>query len=192
MKDIITNYFTNIPTLQTERLILRKITPLDIDDVFEYAKDPSVSSFLLWRPHKNREFTRIYLSVLDEKYDKGQFYDWGVEYNGKMIGTVGFSQIDLNNNTAEIGYVLNSSYWGVGLATEAAKAIIKIGFETFGFDKIYAKCIWGHKSSINVMNKCIMSKEAYTETIFSKGKLKKIYVASIIKDFYLEHKDLFN
>ena len=53
--------FKNIPTLKTERLILRKISKNDLDDIFEYSSDPEISRFLLWSAHENKRVTKFIL-----------------------------------------------------------------------------------------------------------------------------------
>ncbi len=47
--------FENFPVLETPRLILRKISLKDAQDIFDYAKDPEVSKYLSWEPHKSFE-----------------------------------------------------------------------------------------------------------------------------------------
>lgn len=116
--------FKNIPTLKTERLVLRKIKESDFRDVFEYSSDPEVPKYLLWNPHVSLDHTKLYLKNISKLYKRCEFYDWAITYNGKMIGTVGYSSISLIEQWIEIGYVLNRRYWGLGIATEAVKKII--------------------------------------------------------------------
>ena len=56
--------FKNPPTLETERLILKKITKSSLLDVHEYRSDKEVSRFLLWRPDESREITERYLEYV--------------------------------------------------------------------------------------------------------------------------------
>ena len=65
--------FKSIPTLETERLILRRMKTTDLYDVFDYAKRYEVSEFLLWYPHDELGFTKKYLKVVDTKYKRGEF-----------------------------------------------------------------------------------------------------------------------
>ena len=116
--------FKNIPTLKTERLVLRKIKESDFRDVFEYSSDPEVPKYLLWNPHVSKEHTKLYLKNISKLYKRCEFYDWAITYNGKMIGTVGYSSISLIEQWVEIGDVLNRRFWGLGIATEAVKKII--------------------------------------------------------------------
>ena len=180
--------FVRIPEIKTERLTLRRITTKDLFDVFEYAKDPGVSQYLLWYPHISINDTKRYLNTVDTLYRKGRFYDWGVELNGKMIGTVGFSSFDIDNNSAQLGYVITQGFWGQGIATEAALTIIKFGFEKLGLRRIYARCIRGNEASVAVMKKCKMTFEGLArDGILVKGRYCDIITYSITFNEYREY-----
>ncbi len=170
------NIFKNIPEISTERLTLRKITKKDLDDIFEYSSDPEVSKYLLWRPHENKRETRTHLNNIIKKYKAGQFYDWGIIFDGKMIGTCGFSKIDILSDTAEAGYVLSRPYWGRGIAPEALLAVINFGFNVLGLRRIECICIEENKRSLNVMKKCGMKVifPPKRETVKQGEKIKNI------------------
>lgn len=155
-KEKIKSIFSNIPTIETDRLILRRILPSDFRDMYEYSCSSVVTKYLLWKPHKSIEYTRQYSLYLQDRYRIGEFYDWAitVKGDGKMIGTVGFSAIDFNNNSAEIGYVLNESYWHHGYASEAIRAVLKFGFIRLEFDKISAKYMQKNSASRRTLDRC--------------------------------------
>ena len=180
------NIFKRIPTLKTERLILRKIKKTDIDDVYEYASDPLVPKYLLWSEHKTKEYTKDYLKYLSKLYKQRKFYDWGIIYKEKLIGTVGFSSINIKNNSAEIGYVLNRSFWGFGIATEAVMEILQFGFITLNLSKIEAIFLPENHQSRRVLEKSNMKLEQIRHSaLLVKGKYQDIEVYSILKDEYL-------
>ncbi len=149
--------FRDIPTLYTPRLILRKIDARDIDDIFEYARDKRVSDFLLWDPHKDRTFTTRFVENIERGYKELKYFTWGVEYQGKMIGTCGFSVFDIPNNSAQVGYVLSADYWNMGIASEATKRVIEYGFDTLELSKIEARFIKENVHSQRVAEKCGMT-----------------------------------
>jgi len=188
--------FSNIPTLRTQRLTLRKIKPEDSADMFEYSRIPDVSEYLLWTPHKNEDYTRDYLEQLQSQYRDGYFYDWAVVLpvrdssslygvRQKMIGTCGFTSISLDNNAAEIGYVLNPNYWGYGFAPEAVMAVLDFGFNKMGFNRIEARYIVGNDRSLRVMQKCGMTFEGIKrELMYVKGEYRDIGSCAILKREY--------
>ena len=185
--------FSRMPTLETDRLVLRPMRMFDAFDMYAYARLPETSRFLTWSPHQDIEYTKNYLAFIIGKYRAGEFYDWAVtlkEEDGKMIGTCGFSRIDFVNNIGEIGYVISPEYSGKGYATEAAKKIIDFGFSNLGFNRIEAKYIIGNDKSRSVMQRCNMTYEGtLRSSMMVKGKYVDIGVCSIISDEYIDLKN---
>lgn len=181
--------FKKIPTVTTERLILRKMLPTDADDMFEYAQNPIVTQFLLWEPHVTRKFTQSYLKFIQSQYAGAMFFDWAVTLadSGKMIGTCGFSLIDTENDGAEIGYVINPDFWGNGYATEALLRVMSFGFGVLGLHRIYVRIMAGNIASENVAKKCGMRHEATLySSLMVKGEYRTIKIYAILRDeFYM-------
>lgn len=179
--------FKSIPTLSTERLVLRRMERKDVDAVYEYASDPEVSRYLLWYPHRDIFDSREYLKIVDRKYKRGEFYDWGITLVGydKVLGTCGFTSFNIDENSAEIGYVLNRRFWGNGIASEAARAVITFGFEVLGLDLIYAKFIPENKGSRRVLEKCHMHYDTRQHSsVECKGRMVDVDVYSISRAEY--------
>ena len=181
--------FKNIPTIKTERLVLRRIEKRDLDDIFEYSNDSEVSRYLLWSKHESKSETKAYLTRVIKKYKIGQFFDWGIEYEGKMIGTCGFSKLDVLNDTAEIGYVLNRQFWGLGIAKEAASAIINFGFRTLSLLRIEARYIEDNLRSKRVLEKCGFTHEGVLRKSLKKnGFMKNVCTCSILSEDFFHQK----
>ena len=185
-RDFIHEVFSKIPTLETERLILRPMRMFDAFDMYEYSKNPETSKFLTWSPHPNLEYTKNYLAFVIGKYKSGEFFDWAVVLKGseeKMIGTCGFSKIDFSNDCGEIGYVINPDFHGNGYATEAAKRIIEFGFETLKLHRLEAKYIIGNDASLRVMKKCGLTYEGTARSaMLIKGSYADIGICSLINE----------
>lgn len=176
--------FSNIPTLKTDRLILRKITIDDVEDMYEYSSDPLVTEFLTWAPHPDQTHTLEYINYLQTRYRTGDFYDWAVIWKdtGKMIGTCGFTRFDYANNCGEIGYALNRAYHGLGIASEAVDATINFGFSKLGLNRIEGKFIIQNEASKRVMEKNGMLFEGIRrQGMLIKGKYRDIGVCAILK-----------
>lgn len=176
-----------MPTLETERLILRPMRVSDADDMFDYARREDVTTYLLWAPHPGKSYTESYLRYLQGRYALGEFYDWAVveKEGGKMIGTCGFTRIDFPHDGGELGYVLNPDYHGRGYATEAAERVLRFGFEVLELHRIEAKFIKGNEASLHVMEKLGMQFEGYRrDGMLVKGSYRTIGVCAILKDEY--------
>ena len=185
--NFLSRLFSKIPTLETDRILLRELKRSDAKDVYEYSANPKTSEFLLWEVHKSQEYTKEFIDYVISKYKSGEYNDWALVYkfNNKMIGTCGFTKIDQENNVAEIGYVINPEYWNLGLATEAAEAVIKFAFDTMKMNRVEAKFMYGNDASLAVMRKLGMKFEGYhRDMLFVKGKDRTIGYAAILRSEY--------
>ena len=190
-KEAICRIFSHMPELQTERLILRRMRVSDAEDMYHYARRPEVTRYLLWSPHPDIYHTQDYLRYLATRYAAGTFYDWGVilKQNGRMIGTCGFTTIDCAHDAAEIGYVLNPDYHGMGIATEAAEAVLAFGFDKLLLHRIEARFMEGNDASLRVMEKVGMRFEGWRrESMLVKGSYRTIGYSSILFDEYAKRK----
>ncbi len=179
--------FSHMPTIETGRFILRKVTLDDVDDMYEYAKEAEVTKYLTWSPHVDKAHTFEYVSYLQNRYKVGDFFDWAVvcKDSGKMIGTCGFTRFDYPSNAAEIGYVLNPDYHGQGIATEVLARVIRFGFEKLALNRIECRYMIENPASRRVMEKNGMSFEGVCrEGMLIKGKYRNIGICSILRSEY--------
>ncbi len=69
--------FSDLPVIETERLILKKVVPENANDMYAYSSLDQVTRYLLWNPHLNIEETKGYIDYLQKQYRKGNYADWG-------------------------------------------------------------------------------------------------------------------
>ena len=183
-KETVFRVFSNIPVLQTARLTLRKLTPRDAVDLYDYAHREDVTRYLTWNPHPDIAYSREYLEYLQGRYAGGMYYDWGIVYraNEKMIGTCGFTSFNCTHDKAEIGYVLHPDYWSKGIAVEAVKTIIDFGFQKLNLHRIEANFIKENARSLRVMEKAGMTLEGYQkEAMLVKGRYVTVGTCAILR-----------
>lgn len=179
--------FRDPPILETGRLILRRIEDADYVDMYDYSKREDVTRYLLWSPHPSPRYTKGYVHSLRHQYRNGQFYDWAIILKGgPMIGTVGFTRLDPQNNCGEIGYVLNPRFHGRGYATEAARAVLKFGFVHLGLNRIEAHYMAENLASRRVMEKLGMRYEGtLRQSMRVKGVYRDIGICAITRSEYV-------
>ena len=186
-KETVFKVFSNMPTLHTERLSLRPMHPIDAEDMFDYARRPEVTKYLLWREHEDIYFSRDYLNYINRRYALGDFYDWAIidHESRRLIGTCGFTKIDTANNSAEIGYVLNPDFHRRGFGSEAVRRILKFGFEELNLNRIEARFMQGNEASLALMRSVGMTFEGYMrDLLFVKGSYRTVGVSSILRSEY--------
>lgn len=164
----------DLPTLETERLILRKMTPNDARAVFAYASDPEVTRYVLWEAHRSIEDSRAVVELVVSRYESGGEPEWGIVYKGdySFVGTCGIVSWEPEHARAELGYALSREYRGRGLMPEAVRAMISFGFGRMGLNRIEARCIAENSASARVMQKAGMS---YEGTLRQRERIKGEY-----------------
>jgi len=171
-------------SLETERLTIRRMNRNDADDMYEYARLEEVTKYLLWSPHPSRDYTYAYLASVQKYYKNGSYHDYAVVLrpSGRMIGTCGFSNVHERDNAAEIGYVINPAFSGMGYATEAVTAMLRFGFCNAGLNRIEARYMAGNDASRRVMEKCFMTYEGmHRQSMFVKQRYVDIGTCAILK-----------
>lgn len=114
----------NTPTLNTERLILRKFTEDDLEALYAIYSDEEVNRFLPWFPLKNLEETRTFFKERYEtQYEKPQAYAYAICMKTDNV-PIGYINVDMEDHH-DFGYGLRKEFWHRGIVTEAAKAVIK-------------------------------------------------------------------
>jgi ribosomal-protein-alanine N-acetyltransferase len=176
--------FSEFPTLETRRLLLRKITLDDAPAIFAYASDPQVPVYMPWAPHQSIAETYEYLAHVIGRYQQGWPGPWGIVHKGdaKLIGTCAFGMWEREHNRAELGYVLNRDYWGQGYMPEAVRTIVDFGFRHMGLNRIEARCEVPNTGSARVMEKVGMAFEGVLrEQIYEKGSYRDMKIYAILR-----------
>ena len=177
-----------MPTLETPRLRLRKLSMRDAQDIFEYSQDPHVARYVLWDAQRNVSEARGYIRYMLRKYRMGDPASWGIDWkeNGKIIGTIGFMWIQKENAAAEVGYSLSRGYWNRGIMTEALEAVLRHGFRSMNLNRIEAQHELPNTASGAVMRKCGMRHEGtLRQRLMNKGKFVDVELYAILRSDYL-------
>jgi len=172
--------------IETERLIIRKFTIDDAKDVFDCCNDYEVVKTTLGMPWPyTEEVAKGWISKQVNRQEEGVCYEFAICFKdnpNKIIGCVSLIDINPVAKRGEMGYWVGRKYWRKGIATEAAKAMIKYGFETLGLHSIIARYFDINPASGRVMEKCGMN---YVGTIrdneFRFGKYYNVGYYEIIQ-----------
>ncbi|MBQ8002273.1 MAG: GNAT family N-acetyltransferase [Clostridia bacterium] len=146
--------------IKTDRLLLRKFNTSDAEAIFStWTSDERVAKYTSWYAHKSIDDTRAYVEYMTSK-NKLSDYNWIIESDDKVIGSINVCYSDEHLEIAGIAYVLAHDYWGKGYMTEAAKAVINFLFNYVNYRKIIAGCYSENIGSSKVMEKVGMKREA--------------------------------
>jgi [ribosomal protein S5]-alanine N-acetyltransferase len=144
--------------METDRLILRRFTEDDWQDLYEYLSQEIVVKYEPYGIFNEEECKQE--AIRRSKDDA--FWAVCMKENKKLIGNIYFQQLEpIAFMTWEIGYVFNPAYHGKGYATEASRKIIQFGFEKAGAHRIIGKCNPENTSSWKLMERLLMRREAH-------------------------------
>lgn len=149
-------------TVETQRLILRRFTEDDAQNMYDnWACDPEVTKYLRWAPHQSVEVTSGLLKSWVALYKEPNYYHWAIvlKENDMPIGSIGILDVSELDDSGEIGYCMGKNWWGQGLMTEAAKAVIDFAFKKAGFHRLEAYHSVNNPASGRVMQKAGMTRE---------------------------------
>lgn len=177
-----------LPTLIGKKVTLRSPNPKDLVSFFYFASKPSIGPNAGWFPHKNLDETRM---ILDLHIKENNLWAITLGRDDVMIGT-----ISLNNQTkdrffgqgAEIGFVLDDTYWNQGIVTEAVYLVMKYVFTTLSYD--YLKVA---HADFNTASKRVIEKSGF-KFIYKKHKkyienpnINYVLYYEITKKEFFEH-----
>jgi len=160
--------------LETERLVIRDWKLCDWESVRPLATDARVLRHISpsepWADERVRGFVEQAIALSESR----GWILWPVIHrrDGLLIGTCGFWHSFLPD--VEIGWRLHPDYWGEGLMTEAASAVLQYGWERFGFGRVIAVAQSANEQSIRIMQKVGM----VFEKTFVHGEVEVVRYAA--------------
>ena len=168
-----------LPTITTQRLILRSFCENDTDAVYSAFSHAVFTEQMLTDAQPDRFFAESYIAEIVNKNDSS--CTWAVTEKGKelCIGAVSLSSPE--NMSTEIGYWIADEYKSNGYATEAVYAAVRYAFEYMKLHRVYAKCRTDNKASVHVLKKNGFSIEGIAkDAVYRHGEYISIaYFAKI-------------
>lgn len=114
----------NTPTIETERLLLRKFNENDMEALFAIYKDPEVNTYLPWFPVETLEETKvIFQEKYEEIYIKPEGYRYAICLKADNV-PIGYINVSDDENH-DFGYALRKEFWHQGIVSEAGVSIIE-------------------------------------------------------------------
>jgi RimJ/RimL family protein N-acetyltransferase len=144
--------------LETQRLVLRRFSMDDADNLVNLDADPDVMRFVTGGvPTSREEIESDFLPAYLGYYERFEGYGfWAVieKATGEFLGWFHFRpQPDAAPGEVELGYRLRKSAWGKGYATEGSRALIRKGFTELGVQRVIAEAMVVNEASRRVMEK---------------------------------------
>ena len=174
-RDHLTPVHPELP-LRTERLVLRRRTPDDVDATHALHGNPDVTRYLLREP-----WTRLETAHRMRRWYEPDDHSLGlaVELEGRHVGEVVL--IFRGASQAEVGWILHPDVHGRGVGSEAAREMLRVGFEHYGFHRIYAELDARNGPSARLAERLGMRREAHRiQDFWSQGEWTDSYQYAIL------------
>ncbi|MDX8344618.1 GNAT family N-acetyltransferase [Rossellomorea sp. YZS02] len=183
-------YFCGTPTIETDRLILRKLCLDDTQSAFDHwLSDERVSDHRVSPAHKNVAETKVRMEKVVGGYDSKEFCYWGIELkDGQvLIGEIDLYDFNSSTGNCEVSYSIGYNWWNKGYGTETLKAVVKFAFIHMNVHKLSAAHNTDNPASGRIMEKAGMKQEGIIRHMIrnAKGQYKDCAVYGILREDYV-------
>ena len=179
--------FIKLLPLETDNLIIRKVSTKDVNLMLKMDKQESTQKYLGGIKTKTYEERLEFLNKKEEKFNEGHASQLTVCLkDGTGIGFTSLSISEKNNN-AEVSYMFDSDYTGKGYCSESLRELLRVAFEILDLHKVYADTVEGNLPSKKVLEKNNFKlegirREAAYDSI--TNTYKDFYDYGLLKDEY--------
>ncbi|QED46738.1 GNAT family N-acetyltransferase [Cytobacillus dafuensis] len=174
--------------LNAEQFFLRSLTLEDAEKVEEYASDYDVAKTTLNIPHPYpKGSAKEFIANILEAEKEGRVITYAIvlKEDHDLIGLISIRPV-MEHRRGELGYWIGKPFWGKGYGTEAAKLLIKYGFDILNLNRIYAAAFTDNPGSWRIMEKCGMKHEGILRNhILKEDKPIDLTFYSILKEEYM-------
>lgn len=172
------------PLIETERLVLRKVTEDDADSLLAYLSDEAVTHHMGLTPFVSKEDALDEIGWYNSIFEKATGIRWGITVKAEdpVIGSCGFLNLSKKHHRAEIGFELSKEHWGKGIASEALQAVVAYGFTQLDLNRIEALVEPTNVPSQNLLERNSFVREGLLRNYeFTCGKFDDLYMYSLLK-----------
>ncbi|MCD4706479.1 MAG: GNAT family N-acetyltransferase [Candidatus Sabulitectum sp.] len=155
------NSVTVSSVMETDRLVLREHTIQDAQAILEIFGDTEVMRHFGMKPVSSLDDAIKMVNYFERNRKENGLNRWAValKKNRHVVGSIFYTNIEKPYSRAEIGFLLNRSYWGKGIMHEAAEKIISFGFEHMSLNRIQALVSVDNRRSISLVKRLGFRKE---------------------------------
>jgi RimJ/RimL family protein N-acetyltransferase len=158
----------------------------DLDPVWEYQRLPEVAKHMLWEA---RDLVQVEAALKrmvreDRLAQEGDCLSLALvnRSDGAVVGQVELVWLSERHGQGEVGYMLNPRYQGGGLATEAVREVLRLGFEGLRLHRIVGRCSAANTASAALLERVGMRREAhFRQNMLVKNAWRDEYVYAVLR-----------
>lgn len=147
--------FLPFKNLESERLLLRRLTNNDVKEVFELRSNPETMKFIPRPLLTNYDEALAHIKKINDAIDVNEGINWAITLKGndKLLGIAGHYRIQWEHFRSEIGYMLLPECQGKGIATEMIGLLVEYGFDEMKMHSLEAVIEPENSASARVLEK---------------------------------------
>jgi [ribosomal protein S5]-alanine N-acetyltransferase len=175
-----------VPSLHTDRLILGGFHLEDAAELQQLAGAREIADTTLRIPHPYRlEHALAWIEQQNSPAAADEIANFAVRLlaTGQLVGCVGLRDINVQQRQAELGFWIAVDCWGRGYAREAARAVLRFGFEMLDLNRICAHHMGRNPASGRVLQAIGMQREGVVRQRVQKwGVYEDVVLYAVLRD----------
>ncbi|MBX7051340.1 MAG: GNAT family N-acetyltransferase [Flavobacteriales bacterium] len=176
--------FDPFPELETERLLLRRISKQYAADMLRLRSDQLVMEYIERpRPASEQEVCD-WVDSMDQRIAENESIAWMIiqKSDAHLVGTIGYWRMKKEHFRAELGYMMFPEFWGQGLMSEAMRPVLQFAFDHMQMHSIEADINPENLASARILERNGFVREAFfRENFYWKGKFLNSAIYSLLK-----------
>lgn len=173
-----------LPTIDTQRLRLRWLTPADVPALMSIFGDPAVCRFLLRPPLRDLSAAADLQEEIARLFAERSLFQWGLaeRESDVVVGTCTLAWVSAEHARAELGFVLAQEKWGRGYMGEALPALIEFAFDTLALHRLEADADPRNARSIKLLERLGFQREGYQRERYNvNGELQDAVLFGLLR-----------
>jgi ribosomal-protein-alanine N-acetyltransferase len=152
-----------LPSITTERLRLRWLTPADVPALFAIFGDPEVCRYWSRPALQDLAAAQALHAEIVQYFADRSLFQWGLaeRTSDRVVGTCTLAALSLEHRRAEVGFALARAAWGRGYMAEALPALLAFGFDTLALHRVEADVDPRNVRSIRLLERVGFRREGY-------------------------------
>ncbi|MGX4587547.1 GNAT family N-acetyltransferase [Paenibacillus chitinolyticus] len=180
--------FSQLPVLESSRLVLKKIGEDNLDEVFDIYDNEEVFRHCGIIPKHNKETVRSMIGHFERDFGKKSRVKWGIfrKEDGRLTGIAETFDFNQKVDMVTIGYFLAEDCWSMGIATEAVRLLTAYLFTEAEVNRIQAEVMPANDASKKVLLKNGFRKEGTLRqaALWSGKGIVDLEIYAILKEDY--------
>ncbi len=152
-----------LPTIPTERLLIRALGPADVPALYAIFGDPAVCRYWSWPALPDLAAAAALEAEIARCFRERSLFQWGLaeRATGVVVGTCTLAALSAEHRRAEVGFALARAVWGRGYVAEALPALVRFAFEGLGLHRLEADADPRNAGSIRALERVGFVREGY-------------------------------